>query len=46
MKKTSWEIPELWELNIENTEFGGSNPANIDGSYVEMNDQKYWPSAS
>jgi hypothetical protein len=46
MEKKVWSSPEMWELNIQNTEYGGANPQNIDGPYIEVDGQKYWPSAS
>jgi hypothetical protein len=46
MEKKTWENPEIMELQVEKTEHGGSNPNNIDGTYIEAGGQKYWPSGS
>lgn len=46
MEKKVWNTPELLQLDVKNTEFGGNNAANIDGPYKEFEEQKYWPSGS
>ncbi len=47
MEKKAWEDPKTIELQVKRTEFGGSDPKNIDGPYIQgSSGQKYWPSGS
>jgi len=46
MEKKAWENPEIMELKVEGTEYGGDNSKNVDGPYIEVGTQKYWPSGS
>jgi hypothetical protein len=46
MEKKAWENPEIMELKVEETEYGGDNSKNVDGPYLEVGTQKYWPSGS
>jgi hypothetical protein len=46
VEKKVWDDPKLVELDIKNTEYGGSNVNNIDGPYIEVGNQKFWPSGS
>jgi hypothetical protein len=56
MRKKNWSNPEVLNLNVENTEYGGNRPDRVDGPYVEVpvtlpgQDQpqifKFWPMAS
>lgn len=40
--KKEWNMPELLELGVKNTELGNSTPKTPDSSYVDSNNNRWY----